>query len=879
MGIGMSDPIGAFIDHLRANGIGPADSSAINLTDKFKRYMIEGDRPKSTNGSYKLSVHPDGFAVGLGYSFKGGQSFPWHSKAARTATAEEKAEWKRKEKEAKAARARLDAEAAAKAAEKAKRLWKAASRTGTTPYLTKKGIGLHGARIDGEVLIVPMWSNGALVGLQRILPDGSKRFLTGTPKAGAWFGIKGDETLVICEGFATGAAIFEATGHTVVIAFDAGNLVPVAQAWRAKEPDRRIVFGADNDQWTTRLGSPWNPGIDYAQQAAVKIGGAVVIWPRIPEDDPDKRTDWHDVWATEGLEAVAEAFALATVERGPEPEPDDRWEREDAPPVVPEDPLSLIRPLGHNRGNYFFFPKQAGQIVSLSATAMARMQSLYMLAHRGFWEQHYSADGKANDSQICAHASAHLMAECHSIGIFQPENTRGVGAWIDGGKPVVNCGDVILGEGFRMHPAQFEGDAVYESGPRVIHLGAEPLSNKEASALRDICRRLVWKRRQFADLLAGWLVIAPIGSALKWRPHVWITGESGAGKSTVIEEIVKPVLGDIAIKRDGGTTEPGVRKALGASGRPYVLDEAESETPAQQQEMAKIIYLARRSSSGGVVENANATYQARSCFCFSAINPRVEQVADVGRITTLELQKDKSEGARERYDALISDIHATFTDDFSRRLFARTVANLPTLLHNIKVFSSIASELFGNRRQGDQLGPMLAGAFLLTSTREVEPAQARAWMQAQDWQWHTALDDGGDAGKLIAHIMTARVRYDAAGMSRESAIGDLVQLAADPQAPGHDGAVQGLKSYGIKVAVGRVLIANDAPNLRKLLIDTPYIPWARTLGDFPGANNFGNKPVYFMPGLAKKVTSIPLDAVLGDRTDPAPMPEDVEEPW
>ena len=38
--------------------------------------------------------------------------------------------------------------------------------------------------------------------------------------------------LVICEGFATGASIHEATGHAVAVAFNAGNLQAVAVALR-----------------------------------------------------------------------------------------------------------------------------------------------------------------------------------------------------------------------------------------------------------------------------------------------------------------------------------------------------------------------------------------------------------------------------------------------------------------------------------------------------------------------------------------------------------------------------------------------------------------------------------------------------------------------
>jgi hypothetical protein len=85
----------------------------------------------------------------------------------------------------------------------------------------------------------------------------------------------------------------------------------------------------------------------------------------------------------------------------------------------------------------------------------------------------------------------------------------------------------------------------------------------------------------------------------------------------------------------------------------------------------------------------------------------------------------------------------------------------------------------------------------------------------------------------------------------------------------HTGDMQGkaadkaLRSYGIRVRDNELLIANSAPNMRKLLRETPYTPWQRTLGDFPGSHNNDNKPVHFMAGLTSKVMSLPLDAVVG----------------
>jgi putative DNA primase/helicase len=454
------------------------------------------------------------------------------------------------------------------------------------------------------------------------------------------------------------------------------------------------------------------------------------------------------------------------------------------------------------------------------------------------------------------------MEECHKKGVFQSDNVRGVGAWVDGDQVVVNCGDVVWHREGTCHPSDWKSKAVYEAGPRVIDLDHTPLTNKEASRILDICKRLTWKRPQFAALLAGWIVVAGVGSALSWRPHIVVTGPAGSGKSTAMEDIIKACLGRVSVNRDGGTTEAGMRKALGASGRPFVMDEAESENQQARQEMAKIFFAARRSSSGGVVENANATFQLRSCFCFAAINPRIEQRADNDRITSLELVPDRTDGADERFADLQRTIVDVISLDFPGRLMSRTVRNIDALLANVQTFTLAASKMLGSRRDGDQLGPLIAGAYSLTSTRKISKEDAEKWMQSQNWDWHVAAKDVSDAEKLMQTIMTARVRYDDNGMGRESSIGELVAKSALPGSLGHDAAKAGLASYGLRVKDGLLMVANSSPPLKKVLFETPWGVWSRTLGDYPGAGNADNRAVYFGPGWTSKVTTIPLGSVM-----------------
>lgn len=859
----MSEIVSEFIDAMRKAGVGPDNQSDIIADDTIRRYKVEGDRHGTKNGSYRLA-DDDGFGFGWFLSHRIGETINWHSKSKRKWTDAEKADHKRKMDAAKAKRESERKQAADDAKRESVAIWDAASKSGSSPYLEAKGVTLKGVRYQGDVLIVPMWRDGELIEVQRIQSDGSKWFMKGGSHEGAYFSIKGDlDTIAICEGVSTGATVHEATGWSVICAFNAGNLKPVARAIRDKYPDSLIVFAADNDHSV-----PINVGVIKAEQAAVSIGGAQVIYPA----SDDGISDWNDVAARDGIDRVTEALItppppIATLEGYSDIGRDDPYRdigyEPNQTPYITRDPMDEIRPLGHNRGVYYFFPRATGQIMEFTATSLGRAQNLYQLAPREFWERQYAPEEKI--STICDYASADLIRMCQDKGIFSLENARGVGVWRDGSKLLVNCGNVIVGEGVRCHPSAYTGDYVYEAGQRVIDMDVDPLTSSEAAQFRNICKSLVWKKPQYGDLLAGWCVIAAIGGCVDWRPHIFVTGRKGSGKSTVMDKIVRDALKGIAVKRDGGTTEPGIRKALGASSRPFIMDEAESESASRRQQMQMIFEYFRNASSGAVVENAYATYVARSAACFGAINPRIEQGADADRWTMLELTPNTRPDSEEQYKKLLADISDTITDEFPNRLLARTVANLDVLLHNIDVFVSVFSKKLGSKRAGDQIGTLIAGSHSLVSNKRVTYEFVEEWVNGQDWNWHELGNGMSDSEALVSHIMAARIRYDVDGIGKESSIGELIWRATHKDVIGHDAAVKGLGGVGIKVEGDMVLFSNSAPPLRAILKDTPWGVWKRTLGDYEGAMSHGM--VYFGPGIKSRATSIPLAAALGDDGD------------
>jgi putative DNA primase/helicase len=203
------------------------------------------------------------------------------------------------------------------AAKAAKTALHDASDTGTSKYLTGKRCGAYGLKFarDGA-LLVPMTDGvGTLHNLQRILPNGEKRFLPGGRKSGLWHWVGSAPTddahsgpLLIAEGYATAASLHEACALPCAVAFDCGNLMHVARALRGRYAHATIVVCADDDANNkNKHPDGTNPGLTKAHAAAKGIRGAVAT----PTGLPEGMTDFNDLATHAGAPAVKACVDLA----------------------------------------------------------------------------------------------------------------------------------------------------------------------------------------------------------------------------------------------------------------------------------------------------------------------------------------------------------------------------------------------------------------------------------------------------------------------------------------------------------------------------------------------------------------------------------------
>lgn len=291
------DPISEFREAIGRAGLTPP--AEIIADGELHRFASNGKRGDLA-GWYVL--HLDGIPAGAFGCWRLDVYQTWCAKPERELTAAERAQQLERIEAAQRKREEAEREQRDQARRRAASEWSSARPAPDShPYLARKGVKAHGLRVTGDGrLVVPVRdASGELHSLQFIGPDGDKRFLPAGRVRGCYFGIgKPRGVLCVAEGYATATTIHEATGHAVAVAFNAGNLEPVARALREKLPDVRLILCADDDVATAD-----NPGITKATEAARAVGGFVAV-PAFGPNRPERVTDFNDLAAHRGPEAV-----------------------------------------------------------------------------------------------------------------------------------------------------------------------------------------------------------------------------------------------------------------------------------------------------------------------------------------------------------------------------------------------------------------------------------------------------------------------------------------------------------------------------------------------------------------------------------------------
>jgi len=298
-----------FLEIMADNGLIPHMELFIEVTGKIKRFRAEGDKSGSKNGWYVL--FDNGFLSGAFGNWKTGLTRSWCDKRKDKISKVERLRLKQQLVQFLKEREKEKAQAQQKSAIKCGELWNIANQfvKAEHPYLISKNIKAFGIRQLGQKLLIPVQDvQSRLVSLQFIMPDGSKVFQSGGKLKGC-FNLIGElkETVFICEGYATGVSIHEATGKSVIVAFFANNLSHVVTTLKAHGLNKlKMIIVADNDHLNIN-----NTGLDKASECA-ELHNLPLIYPTF--NYGQSGSDFNDLAKIEGLNTIGDFLIKALKE-------------------------------------------------------------------------------------------------------------------------------------------------------------------------------------------------------------------------------------------------------------------------------------------------------------------------------------------------------------------------------------------------------------------------------------------------------------------------------------------------------------------------------------------------------------------------------------
>lgn len=612
-----------FRNAMRAAGI---EYSGEIITDngKINRFDVGGDRRGSRNGFYTLFT--DGLPAGNFGSWKLGINENWCAKSSQQMTNDERQAYQQRIKQIRAQREADEKERHKAASDLANTIWEAAEPANDNhPYLLRKRVGAHGirvgrwTRVDDETgrvwldvpnaLLLPIRRGKVIMSLQAIFPDKNnpikrdKDFLPGGAKRGLYFLIgsvpdkDSTDAIVICEGYATGASIHEATGYTVCVAFDANNLVPVARRVRELRPLAKIIVAADNDRWTNQPVD--NPGVHFARMAADQARGYVVI----PEfsDLGSKPTDFNDLAALQGLETVKAQITDAGTPPPPPPvandnlpDPADQSGSGWSPTTQTVDyisPLVECNTKGNPIATIENFREMLNRLgVTIRYNVIKKEEEILIPG------QSFSIDNQANASL------AWIISWCNRFHM-----------------PTGNAGDFItyLSDQNLHNPvANWIESRQWDGRDRLSELYATVIASGEMADSAVRARKESLMRRWLISAVAA--AFSPYGVSA--HGVLVFQGDQYLGKTKWFKELVPSELGVIA---DGMMLKPDDKDSVKQAVSNWLVELGELDATFRKSDIAQLKSFLTRDKD--VLRRAYArreSYFARRTVFFASVNPR-----------------------------------------------------------------------------------------------------------------------------------------------------------------------------------------------------------------------------------------------------------------
>lgn len=371
--------------------------------------------------------------------------------------------------------------------------------------------------------------------------------------------------------------------------------------------------------------------------------------------------------------------------------------------------------LGHNEQSHFFLPRGSNIIKKISFGSFSKTK-LIELAPLSWWCMEFPDKGN-----FVFDSAVDWVIRCSELqGFFFPERIRGTGVWIDEERIIINDGDKLKDHSGE-HITDIKSKHFYvKSEKRMGDFSGRQSTNEEGEYFVKLIRAQGFQSKLEGNQVIGWSLLAPFGGILSWRPHLWITGPKGCGKSFLLENIIEPICRPYIHRGSGKDSSPGIYRSLRNTPMPVLLDEMEpgnANNKDAKQRIEEKLELARNASSDFSAnitltnkDGHGETFCTRSCFCCSSVVPHMMGEAIESRFLLSRMNGfEKSPNKRRETKEMLETGIMKDPGIFKRRMYY----NLDSFLKNIEILKDLLYEEMPNRK-ADNFAPVFSAIHTIT---------------------------------------------------------------------------------------------------------------------------------------------------------------------
>lgn len=524
--------------------------------------------------------------------------------------------------------------------------------------------------------------------------------------------------------------------------------------WKFLE-NRKVYLLPDDD----------DPGIKACEKIRRQIPHAITIGPhphlkQIKETGADIE-ELLQIMSPEEITEYIESFD-AGPSNPPEPHLEEPPPRQDVPDGPVSDGSMPFKILGIGSDGKAAFITEAGRFEKYTLESLSK-NKLMVLANRYFWVSNYSND----DNKMNWDKAIDGVIRKSQHKDFDESQIRGRGAWHDGDKISYHDGVNTYGE--------YDKKKIYLRLPkRDIGINTEPIKPEIAQKIKNTVMQMSFETPADAVRCLAWSIIAPFAGALKIRPALLMTGPSGSGKSTVEQVLMRKLTA--GLRFTGNESTPAfIRQTVYKDSVSIILDETEAETEKQKNNRRELFALMRTSTSDdspeagrGGADGKPISFKMQNIFCFIAIDPTVESIADENRIFRINMIKPTN---GNNWKNIEKELMSLLSEKNCQAIRALTWNKLKIILDlSERIVDSIRNKT-GRDYRSSFSDAMLAAAFMVVWAGNDNPSDEQIEnMLTKYYSYQPPEEHRDEAEEIIDRIMDEQIEILGDGMREKITI-------------------------------------------------------------------------------------------------------------